>query len=736
MNAYELYINGILCDLSSVDDITLVYQSGIFSELDIIQSNGSYSIDLPLTPRNMRIVELAQRPDVDADTPYIKLSAALYKGGVPIFDAGNAAITEISDVISIVLTWGNVENFEPLFDEDMKDLAPTLYNMGIGSITWNNNSQFVEVPSNPVVKDPQMGFFAVDFGRGLSNMKYIHPSIRTSIVLEAIEKRHGITIDGKDRLWPNSLLPCVSKNGDDNSNTAEAITAIPYISPRPSTTGYVCLKSYSAINTSLYDPRNVIRVDSGDFEYVDTSKVDKIRITFEGSDYSPSFDIPRYHNTTPSPSYITLNIWAKGSILYGKRSDKMQNEAYHFDSFDIEIDTSDIDKLSIRFDPDDGYEYPANSNYQPTWKVRIIMGWRDVMYPSVFPIGVNLPDMSQGDFLSALLTMSGLFAYVDKDAPDTIKLMSADDLTKNAAAGDFVDWSHKVLLNDRRMVDMPDASTFSIDDYAQRNILDYENDDEVNILTAGEIAIQNVNIEKEAEFSVPFSATGANDDGIALIPAYKKTEGSTQVTYSEPSPRILDITFGQENESSPLIYYGQFPKHMYFGGEKGIVSAKYAGLQHILRRARMITVRAKLSPVDLYTLRYDMPVYIAQFGQFFAIYKIETGSDDICECQLIKLDISELLPTYYVTLRYMLAASLSEEVLFEATNGTTKYSATMTCTFDESGYAKVDQQEIMAEFGLNGNLYPKLEGYDFTAAVARTLYQGEIVDGDITMEQI
>lgn len=115
MTYYELYINDILCDLSSDNYISLVYQSPIFSGLDIIQSNRSYNIDLPLTLKNRKAIGYAERTDIYTDAPYVKLPARLYQEGVPLFTSGYAVITEISDVISVVLTWGNVDNFQSLF---------------------------------------------------------------------------------------------------------------------------------------------------------------------------------------------------------------------------------------------------------------------------------------------------------------------------------------------------------------------------------------------------------------------------------------------------------------------------------------------------------------------------------------------------------------------------------------------------------------------------------------------
>ena len=62
------------------------------------------------------------------------------------------------------------------------------------------------------------------------------------------------------------------------------------------------------------------------------------------------------------------------------------------------------------------------------------------------------------------------------------------------------------------------------------------------------------------------------------------------------------------------------------------VKTRYASYQKVVDRLRIITIRAKLTALDLYNLDYTKPVYIAQFGQIFAIYSVETGENDICDC--------------------------------------------------------------------------------------------------------
>ena len=86
---------------------------------------------------------------------------------------------------------------------------------------------------------------------------------------------------------------------------------------------------------------------------------------------------------------------------------------------------------------------------------------------------------------------------------------------------------------------------------------------------------------------------------------------------------------------------------MKFGGENGIVKTRYASYQKVVDRLRIITIRAKLTALDLYNLDYTKPVYIAQFGHIFAIYSVETGEDGICDCQLLKLKVDGVVPAHY-----------------------------------------------------------------------------------------
>lgn len=724
MTTYELYINDTLCDLNTDEAITLLYQSPIFSDLDSIQSNRSYNISLPLSPTNIRAVEQSQRTDVNSEAPYVKLPARLYQNGVPLFTKGFAVVTDISDAINVTLTWGNVDNFQPLFDNNLQDLGPQLEDLGAGHIDWNEDSTILD--GNTQNEYPGVAYWGVNFGMGLKDPKYIHPSVQAMTILEAIEKQHGITIDGKERLAysPNlgPIVPLLGKNGDEISGKAEAATH----QTRISLDGNHVLLASNSSNIEGLTSEGGVLFDIKGAKHVIIS----IRANFETVYGSPEFAFqPVFKICADDSDHPISDI--SGVTYSFEQITRLKMSI----SFDVNLSsiseggtipdgTSNLLFFLYTGDRSDT-QYTGDNYIKLTAYPR-----EDLHFPSKFPAGVNLPDMSQGDFVMGLMSMNGLFAYPDAKFPDTIRFISIDDIADKAKNYEVVDWSRKVVLNDMNRVDMPDTSEFTIGELAQRNTLDYENDDDVTSDTSGVIEIRNANIDKETELvTLPFSASeNESTDGVtcAMVPIYEKQENG-DVDYSECSARILSGRGAVIDGFVKCI--GSFDPWMKFGGDQGIVAKRYASYKDIVDRVRVISVRAKLSPLDLYNLDYAKPVFIDQFGALFAIYSVETGEDGICDCQLIKINV--VAKIYDVIIYYSLAGSMLQDVQFTASD----YTATISCQFT-NGVARISQKDIMSAFGLDGdNLYPLLDGYTLTTAIGRVLYEKQIVEGDIYMSE-
>lgn len=673
----ELYINGQLCDLE--DTPSLIFQSPVFNDLDVIQSNRSAEINLPLTPRNRKAFGLIDRIDIlDDSAVYGKHSAAYYLGGFPVFTRGYAMVTDVTDTINITLVWGNIDNFQPLFDASLRDLREQIIEVaGADYVEWNENTKYVDPDETTLA-----GFIQIDFGAG-RNINYSHPSVQVSAILDAIQKYHGITIENITRLSQTSdkhpmIVPLVSKNsGPDSwySDRFEASSAH-YGNSGSSNTALKFREIVSDKRSILTDQNYAIDVSST--KTIDVSIISYSSAVFfpgmRAASASPTLKLRGDSGNGTSEVLLSVEGIDTGSgIRFGVKPDLFNN---------VEVNVEDYD--TVRWILSNAVTIDATTSDEFTVAAKFIITphFDDIQFPSPFPIAENLPDMTHAEFLSALMTMAGLFAYPDSSDSNTIRMMSPDQFYNSTDTIDYdyrivdsgdnrtpntqtdrrivnshldatiQDWSRKVILNDRGEIWRPEGTEFTMGDYAQTNTLDYDNDEDAEMLnTQGIISIDNENIERENELvSLDFSAstnrTGWNPDRpdrpFAFVPCYEEqtVSGAKKVNYAAPSARILadvNTTIEDGNGTVGRYRHGLFPRTMYFGGSEGIVAKRYADYQRILKKFRMITVYVKLTVADICNLDYTRRVYLDVYGCYFAIYSVTTGEDGICECKLIKL---------------------------------------------------------------------------------------------------
>lgn len=673
----ELYINGQLCDLE--DTPSLIFQSPVFNDLDVIQSNRSAEINLPLTPRNRKAFGLIDRIDIlDDSAVYGKYSAAYYLGGFPVFTRGYAMVTDVTDTINITLVWGNIDNFQPLFDASLRDLREQIIEVaGADYVEWNENTKYVDPDETTLA-----GFIQIDFGAG-RNINYSHPSVQVSAILDAIQKYHGITIENITRLSQTSdkhpmIVPLVSKNsGPDSwySDRFEASSAH-YGNSGSSNTALKFREIVSDKRSILTDQNYAIDVSS-------TKTIDVSIISYSSAVFFPGMRAALASPTLKlrgdsgnGTSKVLLSVEGIDTglgIRFGVKPDLFNN---------VEVNVEDYD--TVRWILSNAVTIDATTSDEFTVAAKFIITphFDDIQFPSPFPIAENLPDMTHAEFLSALMTMAGLFAYPDSSDSNTIRMMSPDQFYNSTDTIDYdyrivdsgdnrtpntqtdrrivnshldatiQDWSRKVILNDRGEIWRPEGTEFTMGDYAQTNTLDYDNDEDAEMLnTQGIISIDNENIERENELvSLDFSAstnragwnTDHSDWPFAFVPCYEEqtVNGAKEVNYSAPSARILadvNTTIEDGNGTVGRYRHGLFPRTIYFGGSEGIVAKRYADYQRILKKFRMITVYVKLTVADICNLDYTRRVYLDVYGCYFAIYSVTTGEDGICECKLIKL---------------------------------------------------------------------------------------------------
>ena len=478
----ELYINGQLCDLE--DTPSLIFQSPVFNDLDVIQSNRSAEINLPLTPRNRKAFGLIDRIDIlDDSAVYRKHSAAYYLGGFPVFTRGYAMVTDVTDTINITLVWGNIDNFQPLFDASLRDLREQIIEVaGADYVEWNENTKYVDPDETTLA-----GFIQIDFGAG-RNINYSHPSVQVSAILDAIQKYHGITIENITRLSQTSdkhpmIVPLVSKNsGPDSwySDRFEASSAH-YGNSGSSNTALKFREIVSDKRSILTDQNYAIDVSST--KTIDVSIISYSSAVFfpgmRAASASPTLKLRGDSGNGTSEVLLSVEGIDTGSgIRFGVKPDLFNN---------VEVNVEDYD--TVRWILSNAVTIDATTSDEFTVAAKFIITphFDDIQFPSPFPIAENLPDMTHAEFLSALMTMAGLFAYPDSSDSNTIRMMSPDQFYNSTDTIDYdyrtvgseddrtpntqtdrrivdshldatiQDWSRKVILNDRGEIWRPEG---------------------------------------------------------------------------------------------------------------------------------------------------------------------------------------------------------------------------------------------------------------------------------------
>ena len=65
----------------------------------------------------------------------------------------------------------------------------------------------------------------------------------------------------------------------------------------------------------------------------------------------------------------------------------------------------------------------------------------------------------------------------------------------------------------------------------------------------------------------------------------------------------------------------------------------YNAYQTMIRRPVVIKEKIEISDVDLREIDVTVPVYLAQYGRYYAIISIKAEDTGICECELLQLEV-------------------------------------------------------------------------------------------------
>jgi hypothetical protein len=253
---------------------------------------------------------------------------------------------------------------------------------------------------------------------------------------------------------------------------------------------------------------------------------------------------------------------------------------------------------------------------KPMMTVNFIHDHIEIAYDNRFPLQGNLPDISQWDFIRSVCAIFGLRLTVKDGALRFSDVQTWYDRSKAA------DWSGRLVYGTGETSDV----SYSISSWARSNYIRYKEDDKrqtalpFNPDAALKVDDQTLKDSRDY-YKLPFAASTRD------VAIHYKIEGD-EAKNIDIAPRIFRL--GYVNDVLTLTS----PEEMY---GRPLIERYYPTIQKAVENPVIVSTEVRLSEIDIKTLDLTVPVYLSQFGRYYAVLKVQTSDSDICKVELLQL---------------------------------------------------------------------------------------------------
>lgn len=697
----ELYIidNGkrLRVDLSIPSGITLNFKSNIFGDLSKITCSYTYTFKLPLTANNRRVLDNADDVRCISNKIRRRLRAEYLQDGIPLFTNANLYIESTDTCFNAVMTWGVINGFQTLKDDDISirklpldakpifgpcnakideysntaDYVQPLYNAGLTYISENgwkdqyNTYSVFPLPAIPVYRLIQ-----------LINSKY-----GTKFKLGS-EYSYGDTTENH-KIISLGVIPCVNVDQQPEGETEKSVLETnigcymkgPYAGIEHILTGATNDATPTDSRFSLVKDGNGftigIKVTSDAALSFEVDGCIYAKFTHEPGQYKGQGRVdmgaPDTTGITPKLTfYYTTNGTSAASITSIEGRFSWDNNWCWIFDFSKERGR---DRLSINVPPNAtvfcAIEAEANALQMSSSTIYKLIRFYEKVDPNniqwnkpeasagaiQMDLMSNLPDISCMTLMKALFFMLGAFPSINS-AGEIIPVYYTA-LRDNIIAGNAVDWSQKMTTEYSAL---PAKMTYSVSGFGQRNFYMMKNDnadgeggeDETDVYAPGKgiIYVGNEVIDRNKTIiQLPFYAPYIKNKKSPFLATGNTMKfwyhENDEVKTKEAKPCFGMIKpLVQTSSGTPTGV--QWMSMEIWNDFVNINSdPSYSYLSRIMENPIIITENLRLNEHDLRNLDYNMPVYLSKYGAFFAVVSITRDSKGISKCELLKLPEEE-----------------------------------------------------------------------------------------------
>lgn len=636
---HELYIDGILCDIDEDEIVAINKQCNTINDLQDRRLDYSQSFKIRKTPPMMLLFGMAGEKNTVSSFPYSEHSCRYVVNGIEMFIDPVINLISVDDnYYNVNMYAGTAGLFATIDELKLSDLTlvDAVHDWSLTDMADSHASDLdycyplVEPSDDGGLVVPDMTDSNIDIFAG-----NLWPFIKVSAIWEEIFNNAGFTYDGV--LFNNTTFDklFLSIASTDFAKTLD-ITPYLYIGVQMGNT-YVDYDE--PLNRIAFD-KDIVGILLGDdlFRYnCEYSAPVKADYTFRLEFY-----------TKPESHYPTLPSsvkFYKNGVEDGNSSGEQTyfySDGWYWNQKSFEYTVEDLD----RNDKVTFYCDECHVNYLVIRCVNVVksaIGYGD----TDLNLAVNLPDMSQKEFIKGICNMYGLIPQ--SLSGNHIHFWTYDDAINNISIAE--DWSAYLSVKDTN-------TNFRLDGYARKNRFSYkESDDVAKGVTDGYIRVNDQTLDKEKDIlELPFTSVDEVYlyDAIpaARIAINKLNEDNLTYTMNDKiDGRIVLIDNNSNASAKTLNIYDDKalssthtkitdPKiargiPLYFGS---LLAENYKGLSQILTNTVTRTLKFNLPALRVANLKHYIPIYLEQYNEHYIVNKISNYIEGkICEVELIKI---------------------------------------------------------------------------------------------------
>lgn len=729
-------------DLDLGDDIPAMnYQIANLNELKDRQAAYSQAIKLPKTARNLRVLGFLDSFAVVADAAYTPRRCKLLCEGAQISPFGAVLYVDSLDENA----GGSIECQIVSNTVDLFSILGDVENEQMGNILWENIWT-----SDRILRDnadasgdmrwpalyPNQGMSTTNPFRGIGqstvNVYSLVPCYRFITMIEQLFRMYGYRIESDllDDPYMKSLYITASKITEDshvNATYTGKRTSVPYPGGN------------SSMILGTVELDHVLQGEEmGGFEEVK-------------HDGYPTMQFNQWGYYAPQPGDYKLQITIKNTGSQSLNSTRKvhvyafvdRRKDYHDGSTGVEQTIKDQDSPTL-VSPGDSWKVELdvpelNTGNYIGWEIRIYGGGAtsgdlsgyttidvtakvSLVHEDAAPGIGSLFDYARAtgfksykELVQTFMQLFGVLVDVvqapnvsDDGIVGTIRMYTFAELYRRRDAGQYVDWSSKLVIDNERNVG------FSLANYAQRNFIQLTDNTDDGTHDAGSFTVRNRTLQSEKTlFTIAVEAgrdieykTASAQPGnpvtsrpLAVVPTLEpsfetdeetgRTNGVT-LTYKGCKAHLLRI---DEDEVFRLrintfqklnVPYHSFPQAVTVTMQE-LIDRYYTPIKRLMGNARTISAYFNLHALDIAQLDLFMPVWLKPYGCYFYISKINNFiAGQPTKVELVKMSSREETVKYYLTLNGA-SADISKTIPYEGGTYRFAYSTNGTLKVDTEG---------------------------------------------------